>query len=545
MKKIWSVLLCLMLLAALAVTVNATEEEPTREDVIVQEARRVYYASRGTAGKKSFAGYCGLMTSHQLYHMGINETIIVNDGNRQYDYYAAREVTSGGYYITAYPASDYTLTEALNAITKSGTQDAYNLLVGFQWTNTQAGGRYGHACVINAIMDGTVYFTESFYTSIAGPEGNVGQCSIERFAELFSGWTSFEGVIDFGTGQYAETCETYPTSMYVRVRFDTTLRSQPCLLGDKESYALREVKAGELLSVSAICKDLDTGIAFYRVEDGEGIGYISAGAASVYQINEGSLSLVDVQIPAYLSPKKSLQVKGDVVARKAEIGKIEVVVTDLEDKIIFSAENEDGGYRQDLAALNKQLKKHNLKKGWYKVQIYGSCACNYVLGTKIQTRYTRQLIHEQFLQVNNAPRNVRFFYQQEEEIPAKDGWVLEDGLWHRYKENTPQTGWLEELGIKYYLDETGAVTTGWKKIDGVKWYFSPTGALVSGWLATKEGMMYLPQSGGQAMGWQTIEEDKYYFDEDKLLVTEGIVNDGQKRYEIQSDGRAVLLKKKK
>ena len=94
MKKIWSVLLCLMLLAALAVTVNAEEEEPTRKDVIVQEARRVYYASRGTAGKRSFAGYCGLMTSHQLYHMGINETIIVNDGNRQYDYYAAREMTS-------------------------------------------------------------------------------------------------------------------------------------------------------------------------------------------------------------------------------------------------------------------------------------------------------------------------------------------------------------------------------------------------------------------------------------------------------------------
>ncbi len=545
MKKFWSILLCLMLFAALAVTASAETEEPTRKDVIIQETRRVYYASRGTAGKGSFAGYCGLMTGHQLYHMGINETIIVHDGTRQYDYYAAQEMTSGGYYITAYPATDYTLAEALNAITKNGTQDAYNLLVGFQQTSTGSGSRYGHSCVINAIIDGTVYFTEGFYTSVAGPEGNVGQCSIEAFAELYSGWTWFEGVIDFGTGQYAETCESYPTSMYVRARFATTLRSQPCLLGDKESYILREVKAGELLSATAICKDLDTGIAFYRVEDGEGVGYISAGVASVYQINEGCLSLEDGEIPAYLLPKKSLQVAGDVVAQKAEIGKIEVIVTDLEGNLVIQAENGEGGYRQNLSALNQQLKKAKLKKGWYQVQVYGSSACRYILGNKIQTNYTRQLLCEQFLQVSNTPRNVRFFYQREEEIPVKDGWVLEDGLWHRYVDNIPQTGWFEELGVKYYLKETGAVTTGWKKIDGVKWYFSPTGALVSGWLATKEGMMYLPQSGGQAIGWQTIGEDKYYFDEEKLLVTEGIVNDGKKRYEIQSDGRAVLLKKKK
>ncbi len=547
MKKIMTLFLAVVLLAALAVTTNAAEEEPTGKEAIIQEARRVYYYSRSTAGKSSFAGFCGLMTSHQLYHMGINDSIIVNDGNRQFDYYAAREVTTGGYYITAYPATDYTLTEALNAITKDGTKDAYNLLVGFQWTNTQAGGRYGHACVINAIVDGTVYFVESFYTSIAGREGNVGQCSIERFAELFSDWTSFEGVIDFGTGQYAEACETYETSLYVRTRFETTLRSQPCLLGQRNSYAMRQVAAGELLQVSAICKDYDTGMAYYRVEEAEGVGYISAGAAYVYQLaGENCLTLRDAQIPAYQKPNNSLKLSGTVFAEKANIGKLEAVVTDLEGNALFREQKKVGSYKQNLSVLNEQLSSHKLENGIYRVQVYGSTACKYAVGTDVETVYIRQKLHEQVLQVNDTPCNARVCYYQEEETQQdKNGWVAEDGVMHRYKKNKPQTGWFAEHDLRYYLDETGAVTTGWQEIDDVKYYFTATGVQYHGWLTTDAGTMYLPEDGGQAIGWLTIDESKYYFDENCLLVTEGVVNDGKKRYEIKENGQAVLLKDKK
>lgn len=546
MKRILMLFLSVLLLAALAVTANATEqEEPTRKNAIIQEARRVYEYSRSTAGKSSFAGFCGLMTSHQLYHMGINETIIVNDGNRQYDYYAARKVTTGGYYITCYPATDYTLEEALNAITKNGKRDAYNLLVGFQWTNTQAGGRYGHACVINAIVDGTVYFTESFYTSIAGREGNVGQCSIEKFAWLFDDWTSFEGVIDFGTGQYADACDRYDTAMYVRTRFDTTLRSQPCLLGEKDSHAIRQVKAGELLWVDAVCKDYDTGMAYYRVEEEEGTGYISAGAASLVQASTQSLTLKNVAMDAYLKPNKPLTLSGRVVAGSAAIGELEVMIINAEGKVLVHEKIRAEGHSKNLSLLNGQLAKWKPKSGWYRVQIYASAACKYVVGTDVETAYARQKLHEQVLQVSKTPQNTRAPIHVAQEEKSLDGWISRGEKLYRYDQNEMKTGWYEELGVRYYLQEDGTAATGWQEIDGVRWYFSSTGALCQGWLTTAEGVVYLKQEGGQASGWQTIEKEKYYFNKDSVLVTEGVVKDGKKRYEIQADGKATLLKDKK
>jgi hypothetical protein len=56
--------------------------------------------------------------------------------------------------VKAYPASQYTLLDALNTITRNGTLDVYNILVGFQRTNTQLGSIYGHALLIHGIIDG-------------------------------------------------------------------------------------------------------------------------------------------------------------------------------------------------------------------------------------------------------------------------------------------------------------------------------------------------------------------------------------------------------
>ena len=34
-----------------------------------------------------------------------------------------------------------------------------------------------------------------------------------------------------------------------------------------------------------------------------------------------------------------------------------------------------------------------------------------------------------------------------------------------------QTGWLQEKGFWYYLDDSGAMKTGWYQVSG-KWYYS-------------------------------------------------------------------------
>ncbi len=534
-------IVCVALFAALTGTAQAADAPLTKEQAVIHEAKRVYNASRYTASRRSFAGWCGLMTSHQLYNMGINESLIVNDGNRQFDYYKSLKKTTGGYYINAYAATDYSLEDALNVITNQGSRDAYNLLVGFQWTNTDAGRRYGHACVVNAIIDGTVYFTESFYTSVGGAEGNVAQCSIARFAELFSGWTVFEGVIDFGTGQYADSCRTYPTNLYVRTRFDSMLRTQPCVMGQNGCTKMRSLIAGELLKVSAICQEPETGMLFYRVEDGEGQGYIAAGVASMVQYNEGNLEGIDIQTPGFLETGECLSINGSILAKSAMIGDIEVIVSDLQGNPVFRQTHQQECYRFDFSGLNKKLEVQKLENGFYRVQVYANAACKTANSMQIETGYVRELVYEKILQVAETPRNVRLLLDQAQQQtqPQYDGWVMMDGRWHRYEKGIPCAGWSEHMGVRYYLDAQGAVTTGWAVIDGVKLYFSPTGALCTGWLATAEGTVYLQENGGLAMGWQTIEGHLYFFEDNNYLLVEAFKTYNDVRYEIQPDGRAI------
>ena len=542
MKKLSLLLSVFALFAALAMPAYAEKVEVTKEEAITAEAKRIYYGSLYSAGRSSFAGYCGLMVSHQLWHMNINESLIVNDGNRHFDYYKDKKVSSGGYYITAYPATEYTLKDALNAITLNGRRDAYNLLVGFQWTNTEAGHRYGHACVINAILDGTVYFVESFYTSIGGREGNIIKCSIEEFAAYFDDWTVFEGIINFGTGQYADACTTYDTDLLVRTRFETTLRSQPCLVGENACVSLRTASAGELLRVTGVCIDPATNMQYYRVEDGEGTAYVSVGTTGVVQCLGEFLTLSKAKIPTHVKTGKSFSVSGEVSAGSLPVSAVEIVVTDRDDKVVLRHREKQETYSPNISVLNGELATQPLKSGIYKVQIYASAACKYISGGVLETQPAGKLLYEQLLLVGERPANLenwKDLLQPEETV--KDGWILQDGAWYCYREGEPLTGWVQEFGVLYYMDETGKATTGWAEVEGAKRYFSSTGALCTGWLTTEEGRMYLPETGGMAAGWQIIDNCKYFFDDNRLLVTGGVLKDGKNRYEIQPDGRAVRL----
>lgn len=545
MKKLLVALcLCAALFAALSVKAEAAEVSLTKEQTIIDEAKRVYNACRYTAGRRSFAGWCGLMTSHQLYNMGINESLIVNDGNQQFDYYKGLKKTTAGYYINVYSAMDYSLEEALNAVTNEGTRDAYNILVGFQWTNTEAGHRYGHACVINAIVDGTVYFTESFYTSIAGAEGNVGRCSISRFAELFYDWTSFEGIIHFGTAQYADCCENQPTNLYVRTRFDSMLRTQPCLLGENDCQKMRSLAAGELLLASAIYTDPASGMMYYRIEDGEGQGYVATGAVSPVQYNEGNLVAGDVKADTYVKTGKTLSVNGDVVANGVTINDVEIALFDPRGNVVLQQQYSVEKYRCDFSGLNNKLAKEKLDVGIYRVQVYANVSYKVAGSTQMENGIARQLLYNGKLCVAKKPETVIISLQTEDQSiqTLADGWRLKDGKWYYYEQGEAVTGWLEHLGVQYYLQEDGSVTTGWADIDGVKWYFSPTGALCSGWLAVEDGTVYLQEVGGLAIGWQTIDGYKYYFEGNNRLLTEGYKKDDDVRYKIQSDGKAIPAK---
>lgn len=399
MKKIVSLILCLGLLCGILCCPVRAEEEPlsVREQA-VEQAKMSYRRSLYSAGKESFHGFCGLMTSHQLYNLKINTWCITNDGNKQYDFYRDLPVTTGGYYPAPYSAAQYTLKEALNTVSRDGTKDVSNLLVCFQWTSTAAGARYGHAVLINAILDGMCYFVESFDCSLNTyhPEGSLIVCSIDDFAAYFDRWTTFEGIIHFGTGDYSESCYPVGTDVTVQVRFDTQLRSQPCLVGQNDCVSLRAVTAGERLRATAILTDR-LGQQFYRIGEGDTTGYIAAGAVCALDANPEDLVLEDLHVPESLPGKADSGISGAVVAQNGAVGAVEAMVLDSNGEPVLRERVEASGYRWDMSGLNASLCFDLLEPGIYTVEIYGESVAPVLVGGQMESRYGRIRLWEQKL----------------------------------------------------------------------------------------------------------------------------------------------------
>ena len=173
-------------------------QEAENEDLI-EQIRSTYEAVKKTARRKSFKGKCGYYVGLQLVSLGINTQYIGSNGNRAFDVYKDKTETSGGYAITAYPAKEYTLTEALEAIQRED-RHARNILVGFEKGTSKAGKKYGHVMFIHGIEDGMVYFSDSYAQTVDGVKYKEGEpivCSIGTFAAKYQKY-KLDGVIHFG-----------------------------------------------------------------------------------------------------------------------------------------------------------------------------------------------------------------------------------------------------------------------------------------------------------------------------------------------------------
>ncbi len=191
------------------------------------QVANIYSGAQASFGR-SFNGYCGACVGWQLYHMGINTTAICPNGKDTFDYYKNLSVTTGGYNVTAYSASQYSLKSALNAITANGTKNAYNIVIGLEKGNTASSQTYGHAVVIHAIIDGFCYFAESSNLTVMSQYHAAGTpivVDINYFCDYIYMWAGsgytpqFEGVIYFGqkmaapalTATKTESCKWYVT----------------------------------------------------------------------------------------------------------------------------------------------------------------------------------------------------------------------------------------------------------------------------------------------------------------------------------------------
>ncbi len=168
-------------------------------DEIVTQINSTYSEAKRRANVSSFNGYCAWYVNYVLLILGINSSYVGGNGNQEFDNYKGLSKSSGGYSVTAYPASSYNLKSALNAIASGG--NAYNILVGFEKGAGDDGALYGHTCFIHAIIDGKVYYAESFRARPGGTYYNEGTpivCSIDEFCNYYNSWATLDGVIHFG-----------------------------------------------------------------------------------------------------------------------------------------------------------------------------------------------------------------------------------------------------------------------------------------------------------------------------------------------------------
>lgn len=537
MKRILALILVLALFAAvIPAGVSASTEEE-----VCNKITSDYYAALSATGKESLGGYCGLMTSWQLYLMGINSYLVTADGNRQFDTYCNMDYTTGGHKVRAYSAGDYSLLEALQSISSYGTEDVYNILVGFEWTNTEAGAQYGHAVVVYAILDGVVYFTEGFQASYGGSAGQVSKLSIERFVRYYDDWTTFEGVIYFGRPDYKFQCTYYPANAYAKSVTAAPIHTQPCELtqADTDVQLLRTAAQGERFWVTGVY-ETPGGDYYYQVQELEGAAYIPAEHLSIEEVSFTDVTLQDAVLPTALKEKEQFELGGTVACSYSEVTAVCLMVKDHTGilRMQHMPQKTDGSFSLGGYLCRKEINFAQLPEGQYTVSVYADCKSYQVVDGEITSREDSVLVQEAEFTVGNVSpvsrSSANVTYQ------VKNGWVRNGEDWYFYRNNAPQTGWLTYDNVRYYLDATGRAATGWCYIQGNRYLFTKTGALrTSGWASTQGGKCYLSESGVPLNGWQTIDGQLYGFDMRGFLICNDWLTRDGKQYFLKADGTPI------
>ncbi len=167
-------------------TVKVTETPPSTgygksPEEVKAEIVAVYSNIRARRGQ-SYSGWCGQYVKDQLYEMKIGHYGSGSlNGNRWMTTLVTDGVTSYGYKQVKY----YGKT-CLDDILEANDGVAYNIIISFNGFYSSNGSYvpYGHVLLINAIIDGTVYYSESF-SMRRGDEGEPQVYSLENFTNYY------------------------------------------------------------------------------------------------------------------------------------------------------------------------------------------------------------------------------------------------------------------------------------------------------------------------------------------------------------------------
>lgn len=522
---------------------------------IQQQIRSTYLKALRGSGKKDFDGHCGALVSWQAYYLGIDKKVYGCDGKNQFDQYAAMDRTTGGYRVSSYPASKYTLKEALNTLSKNGTVDVYNLIVGFQKTNTQAGSKYGHALFVHAILDGKVYFVECYDSSVAGryvPEGQAISCTIDQFCEYYNRWTVFDGVIHFGLKTYADMCKAEPATMHAMVKVDTYLYNEPGDPGVYETTPVSKILAGNWVTVSSLLKTPNNKY-WYRVEYNNKTMYMEAETLVMNSITAGDVTLSSLRAPTYLHQGSGFTVKGTVSSGSGLLQSVSVKVNDLNGQNLFKAElsGQKNSVNLNNKTFNSALAFRKLSAGTYELIIEATVKIQIYNNGVLETRTgVVELHHGQFRVVTDWNKHPAITFNGNGGDPALDQIIVDkDQTLETLPEATRSgyafAGWtLDKAGKKPVTSETVFTKNvtlyaqwkeghsgleGWQQTeDG--WHYCDGENPVEGWVSFNELQFYQYADGTLATGWVWVDNSMRYFNDAGALITEIQGENGQVYY---------------
>jgi uncharacterized repeat protein (TIGR02543 family) len=596
-KRVISLLLALVLAASLIpAPVSATGN---RVQEIEQQIRATYRAALRGSGRYSFNGYCGSLVNWQTCILGIDQYVHGCDGKDEYDHYVRQGVTCGGYKVRAYPAGQYTLNSALKTITNNGTMDAYNILVGFQRTNTREGSIYGHALLIHAILDGVVYFTECFNVSLNGKfwqEGDPVHCTIDEFSAYYDRWTVFEGVVYFGVKSYADVCSEAPAGMTAMATRELTVYEEPW---DPEVYEADptggKIQKGRMVSVTTLLVT-PGGDYWYRLSNG---GYVQAEYLLRIADDPNDITIFDLKVPSALRRGVGWALRGKINASGSVLRSVEVIVYEPAAGIeepVFQGFLEAEGSSLDLSikAMDRQMVFRKLDAGTYRIAIRVEADSYYLQDGEMVCHNQFLTLHDsQFQIITDWRHYVQVTYDSNggdstldaETIPKGDalgalptasrrgytfaGWALDHNgtrmvsestvleedtvLYAQWERGGRISGWQEIGGVwRYFEDgkavegwvkfggvtfwqENGKPVKGWQTVMGLERYFNPAGALMTGWQSINGREFYLNSDGCKTVGWYYEDGGRYYFGENGARQT-GWIFDGGKGYYLYQQG---------
>ena len=504
-KRILALLLSLLLTTGWwPVGVSAASEE--EQDRIRQQIQNIYWKTLSASGMSSMHGYCGAMAGWELYYMGVTETAVTRNGNEMYDVLSSSEKICPGYQVRCYPSSEYSIAEALNVITDNGTRDAYNIMVGFQRTNTAAGSIYGHVTVIHAVLDGVVYFATPFQ---ADPSQSM-ECSISEFASFYNSWASFEGILYFGQGSYVENCESFGCDLFVAVTESVTLQTMP---EQENTQYGRSLLAGERLYADVLCRN-EAGELYYRVWENSLCYFVPALLVEPVWFAADGLTVSDIDLPVQLRKGKDHTLSGVIRSQNSLISNLYIEVLDGNGVSVISCDVPVNGYMMDLHTnmVNSRMDVSSLQEGGYTYQIFCDLTNYYSNQGQLIENVQRIELASAYFIVGDKESAAKAIAAGNMSRAVKNGWQYEAGNWYYYENDMCRTGWFCYEGVDYYLQEDGTAATGWQTINGKNRYFSETGAMRIGWLTTEEGTYYMLSNGVPAVGTVVIDDIEYNFD---------------------------------